>query len=180
MFARDVLSPGVAGMSLAGLAEVPRIRRRPAAGSPGHRASATARENPFDVHGAAGRSGAGQLLRATRVSAYQVGVTGDGCVRRRVLRGHSGRATRGERALRWDQKLVCRVTFALDGKAVAGVGCGCVDASSLCPARCGRAPWDERSSALGAAICRGCGLSIKVLDRLRAKVSVNFGCFAID
>ena len=65
-FAEDLLSEGVAGLSLSRHARVPAVRRRPAPDDP-RPAQALRLEEPVRLHGAPGRAGADQLLRAHRV-----------------------------------------------------------------------------------------------------------------
>jgi ribonucleoside-diphosphate reductase beta chain len=66
MFAEDLLSGGVAGLERARHAHLPRVRRRPAL-RPARHGPALPREEPLRVHGAAGRAGARELLRASRL-----------------------------------------------------------------------------------------------------------------
>ena len=65
-FAEDLLEQGVSGMSPGRHARVPPARRRPAAGPAGHR-PAVRQQEPVRLHGAAGRPGAVELLRAPGV-----------------------------------------------------------------------------------------------------------------
>ena len=80
-FAEDLLGGGVAGLSTADMRCLPRVRRRPADGAA--RAAADLRlEEPARVHGAPGRPGALELLRAEGL-----GVPGRRHRRGRVRRG---------------------------------------------------------------------------------------------
>ena len=84
LFAADVLGEGVPGMSRRRHPRRTSVRRRPAP-RPARLRQRVRLEEPVRLHGAAGRAGAVQLLRAHACRAYQVGVARRRRLRRRLL-----------------------------------------------------------------------------------------------